>query len=96
MRGKRFGMGCSLALWRCLINMLMCEWDKAGHGAPEDSFTKKLICMVEDLVLRIEGANVKLERVKTSSNGKERPWEAWKTLKHFQCLGSNAVEDCIS
>ena len=35
--------------------------------------------MVEDLILRMERAKVvKQERVRTLSEGNERPWEAWK------------------
>ena len=43
VRARRFSLGRGSALPRPFINMLMCEWDEAGHGAPEDSLTKKLI-----------------------------------------------------
>lgn len=31
MRGKWFGIGLGLVLHRPLINMLMCDWDKAEN-----------------------------------------------------------------
>ena len=43
VRGKRFIVGRGSALHRPFNCMLMCEWDEAGHGAPEDSSMKKLM-----------------------------------------------------
>ena len=40
VKGRHFGVGHGSALRRPFISML-CEWDKAGHRAPEDSLTKK-------------------------------------------------------
>ena len=40
--------------------------------------------MVGDLVFRMEWANeMKLDSVKTSSEGNRRLWEAWKVVKQF-------------
>ena len=46
VRGKRFIVGRSSALRRPFNSMLMCEWDEAGQGAPEDSLTKKLMSLM--------------------------------------------------
>ena len=61
--------------YRLLDSMLKCEWNKARYGAPEDSFMETLIqlalmCTVEDLILRMELANmVKQEKAKALSEG---------------------------
>ena len=43
MGGKRFIVRRVSALCRPFNSTLMYEWDEAGHGAPEDSLTKKLM-----------------------------------------------------
>ena len=45
--------------------MLIWEWDEAGHGAPEDSLTRKLMPLiqtwiVEDIILRMECDEVRV------------------------------------
>ena len=43
--------------------------------------------MVVDLIFRMEWANeMKLDHVKTSSEGNRRLWEAWKVLKQFHLV----------